>query len=133
MKKVILISTFFLFAGMNLLLAQNNTSKYSPLPIPSFNVLVTGETAFSEATGSGMGGNTKEKRDVIVRVSSTSHGMMKGDATVWVVKDMGAFVLGPYTVQYDETLTVPVDFGNWGVVIKAQTAVLADVWFSDQQ
>ena len=128
MKKVILISVIFLFAGLNNLIAQKGNPNINP--IPSFNVLVESKSAFADATGSGS--NTKGKRDVVIKVSSTSHGMASGDATVWVVKDYGAVVLGPFTIGYDQELDVPVDSGNWGVVIKSESAVLANVWFSDQ-
>ncbi|MEI6898608.1 MAG: hypothetical protein WCL00_01920 [Bacteroidota bacterium] len=126
MKKVILISVICLFAGLNNLFSQR-TANFNP--IPSFNVLVEGKSAFD---GANSGSNTKKKRDVVVRVSSTSHNMTTGDATVWVVKDYGAVVLGPYTIGYEQQLEIPVDEGNWGVVIKSDSSVLADVWFSDQ-
>ena len=126
MKKLILISVICLFAGLNNVFSQK-TGNINP--IPSFNVLVEGKSAFD---GANSGSNTKKKRDVIVRVSSTSHNMTTGDATVWVVKDFGAVVLGPFTVGFEEQLDIPVDEGNWGVVIKSETSVLADVWFSDE-
>jgi hypothetical protein len=124
MKKIILVSLIFLFAGVNFTFAQEKIIPSKTYSIPSFNVLVDGTASFME---DGTGGNTKEKRDINVKVHTTSH-KMSGDARVWFVKGNYEFILGPYTVAYNEVLTVPVDGDNWGVLVKSVEPAYFDVW-----
>jgi hypothetical protein len=127
MKKSILFFVIFFLAGIKFSIAQE-TYKPQILPIPSFNVLIDGNTAFQEE---GSGGGTREKRNLNVKVSTTSHGLMTGNARVYIIKGDFELVLGPYYVVYDEILSVPIDDGTWGTVIQAESGSYADVWIGD--
>jgi hypothetical protein len=128
MKKVVLLLVLILFAGVNFSYAKEK-SRIKPLPIPSFNVLIDERSAFLEE---GSGGNFREKRDLHVVVSTTSHGMSSGDARVWVVKGDYEVVLGPFYVAFEEELSVPIDGDQWGAVIQAQEDVYVDIWINGQ-
>ena len=127
MKKIIFLSLVFLLAGFSTLTAQNLPHNRKPHPIPSYRTLMVGNDAWQDYNTHG---NNKEKRDINVRVSIGSYRPGMGDAKVWVVKDWGNFVLGPYYVHFDEVLSVPVDWGSWGAVVQCSQTVSVDVWFS---
>ena len=124
MKTTILLTAMFFFAGISGLFAQNMQIN----PIPSFNYQLTAlTTGFQENPTHGV--PLREKRDMDVVISSSSTSPIPIFATVWVVKDNGSRILGPYTVLLDELLSVPIDnSGKWGVVIKCDWDVLASVW-----
>ncbi len=125
MKKIILIVAFILFTGLNGLLAQRLYFN----PIPSFNCPVTAEStaAFKELKTHPQGTN-REKRDMDVIISSSSTSIFSIFANVWIVKENENIVLGPYQIFENETLTVPIDNGRWGVVIRSDWNVTASVW-----
>jgi hypothetical protein len=125
MKKLLLLSVLFVFAGIAIANAQDNTKK-KPHPIPSFKTEMIGQDSWMDYNP---GGNKKEKRDVNIRVTTSSYRPNLGDAKVYVVKSTGYF-LGPFWVAYGEVLTVPVDWGQWGVSVNCGSPILVDVWFS---
>jgi hypothetical protein len=123
MKTAILISTFLLFAGLNGLFAQH----YQINPIPSFGVQLTDPTTgFQELLTHGAPNREKREMDVEITASTTS--TMPIFAKVWVVKKNGHKIKGPFTIFPGQLLSVPIDHGQWGVVIKCDWSVSASVW-----
>jgi hypothetical protein len=123
MKKLFFVAIFIVFAGLNGLVAQNLPT----YPIPSFNVELTAtNTAFQEPKVHGNPNREKREMDIVISSSSTSlHGVY---AKVWVVKDNGSVVKGPFRLYLDHVLEVPIDNGQWGVVINCKWDVSASVW-----
>jgi hypothetical protein len=123
MKKVILLTAIMLFSGLNGLLAQHPQIN----PIPCFGYQLTAlNTGFQESKMHGT--PTREKRDMEVVISTSSTNPIPEFARVWVVKDNGAVVLGPFTIFVDEPLTVPIDNGQWGVIIRSDFDLITSVW-----
>ena len=124
MKKIILIAAFIILAGMNGLFAQQIN------PIPSYNyVLTEPNTAFLEIRTHQTPGHEKRDMDVTISSSSTHPGLVY--AIVRVVKAKGHVVKGPYTIFLNHLLSVPIDHGNWGVIITCNWSVNASVWIED--
>jgi hypothetical protein len=131
MKKVILVATLILFSGLNCLLAQRvNMHPVSSrvLPIPSYNVKVKGKTTSFKELNNQDPILTREKRDMDVEISTSSTAPITVFATVWVVKANSLIINGPYIVYSDQTLSVPIDNEQWGVVINSDWEVFASVW-----
>jgi hypothetical protein len=122
MKKAILFAAFFLFAGLNCLVAQT----YPINPIPSFNYQLSEPTTVFAEVMHGQPSREKREMDVVISSSSTHPAFVYG--LVWVVKKNYAKILGPYLVFLDHKLEVPIDEGQWGVVIKCSFDVDASVW-----
>src|SRR5665647_3444426 len=114
MKKIIVVAIFILFAGVTGLMAQN----YPINPIPCFNYQLTQlNTVFQERTMM-HGTPTREKIEMDIVISSSSTSQNDVFAKVWVVKGNGSVVKGPYRIHLDHLLSVPIDHGQWGVIIK---------------
>jgi hypothetical protein len=132
MKKIILIATFILFAGVTSLFAQK--SHDGTLPIPSYNVKLNHQTAeFVEGGGKTFAppSNTKEKREMEIVISSSSTSPLDVYAKVWLIKKKGNVVKGPYTIYLDQPFTRSIDLGKWSVVMdcdfdNVQTSVCID-------
>ncbi len=123
MKKVTFIAVFILFAGLNSLLAQ----QVQIHPIPSYNCPLTSlNTGFQESNMHGTPGREKREMEVVISSSSTWPGQVF--AKVWVVKDNGSVVKGPYTIHLDDPLEVAIGDGQWGVIIRCDWDVSASVW-----
>lgn len=58
----------------------------------------------------------------------TSVGTKSCTATVWVYSLDQTTVLGPYTVTCGQTLSVPIDERQWGVLVESEEEVIVDVW-----
>ena len=120
MKKVTLTVCLLILFSVSAYL--QNVPTY---PIPSYNVNVNGTANFIPF-GSNLStlGNTKEKRsqNVAVRGSYGSY------ATVWVYSLDGLDVLGPYVVYAGETLSVPIDDRDWGVLVQTSYEIQVDVY-----
>ena len=120
MKKIILLSVIICFAYLGGLMAQVIN------PIPSFNFPMTPSQAlFGEIR---VNNNGKEKRDMLVEISTASHFSAQITAKVWVVKKNGNVVKGPYTIETGEPLSVPIYIGKWGVIVNCEWNVFVDVW-----
>ena len=123
MKTTILLAAFVLLTAMNGLFAQHP----QVYPIPSFNCFLTAQnTGFQEKKTHIA--PSREKRDMDVTISSSSTTPMPIYATVYLVKDNGATTLGPFTAFDNETLSVPIDNGQWAVIINCDWDILASVW-----
>ena len=123
MKKLMLLTAIIFFMGFNGLVAQDMKIN----PIPSFNYPLNGEKALFQERKSN-GNSTKEKRDMDIVVSSASQSLQPVFATVWVVKNLGSVVLGPFTVNDNEKLSIGIDNGTWGVMINSEYDVNVSVW-----
>jgi hypothetical protein len=123
MKKIVFLLTVILLASMVRLVAQN----YTVNPLPSYNFKMTDPQAlFGELRG--QLGNSREKRDMDVIISTTNHSPIPVVAKVWVVKNAGSVVMGPYFIVPNQLLTVGIDYGKWGVIVKCDSEVYVDVW-----
>jgi hypothetical protein len=49
-------------------------------------------------------------------------------ATVWIYSLDLQTVYGPYTVYGGETLSVGVDWGEWGAYVTTDDQIVVDVW-----
>lgn len=111
MKKVVLIASILLVAGISGLFAQ----KPQINPIPSFNYPVTSlMTAFQEQKYHGA--PQREKREIEVVISSSSSNPGQISAQIWLVKENALMMQGPFTIYLDELWTSPIDNGQWGVI-----------------
>jgi hypothetical protein len=124
MKKFILVTAVLLLTGFTSLYAQN----FPIQPIPSYGCpLVTERTGFQEIMTHATPGREKREMDVVISSSSTHPQMVS--AKVWVIKDNGTIVKGPYRIYLDQLLSVPIDNGKWNVVIKCKFSnINACVW-----
>ena len=124
MKKIILLSVVLIFTGLNGLMAQ-----FSKLnPIPCYNYQMTG--AYAGFQEPGQNNQTREKRDMNVEVTTSSDAMTEIFATVWIVEQNGSRVLGPYTIDCNEILSVELPSGTWRAVINCSWAVNVSVWIN---
>ena len=99
-------------------------------PIPSYNILLDGSANFRNLlTQKDTSNNCKEKRDIHIHLKSTVIGNTDCRATVWVYTLDQSTILGPYQIACDQTLTVPIDEREWGVIVQTDDEVLVDVWF----
>ena len=127
MKKMILIAAILLVTGFSNAIAQKHNRPPSLHPIPSFNYPITTlNTAFQETSVHGLPSREKRDMDVVISTSSTSTNNVS--ATVYIVKEYGTTVLGPFTVYPDQVLEVPIDYDQWGVVIQCDDPITASVW-----
>lgn len=125
MKKIIL-----LFVGIYLLsLSQVVAQNYNVNPIPSFNYIMTSQTAYFGEINTQLN-SQKEKRDMDVEISTANHSPFPIFAKVWVVRKSGNVVKGPYILHNNQLLSVPIDHGKWGVVIQCTWDVYANVWIN---
>ena len=126
MKKAILIASFIIFTGITGLFAQHVQIN----PIPCVNYQLTAEnTAFQEIITHV--NPSREKRDMDVTISSSSTHPSLVFAKVWVVKENGSVVKGPYYIHLNQVLSVPIDHSQWGVIINCGWSVNASVWIQD--
>jgi hypothetical protein len=121
MKKIMLLSVILFFTVSNGVIAQFANVN----PIPSYNYQMTTQSAGFQESGSG---ETREKRDMQVEITTSSDAMTDIFATVWIVKKNGTEVLGPFTVLCNEVLSVNLPKGKWGVVINCSWQVIVSVW-----
>ena len=126
MKKVILFTAILLMACVFMDGYPQGIPTY---PIPSYNITVDGYANFRENYHSVNLKQTKEKREVNVHVKSV-FGSQGCQATVWVYSLDQTTILGPYTVNCDETLVVQIDERDWGVLVESEEEITVDVWFN---
>jgi len=98
--------------------------------IPSYNISVNGLANFRENYSSGNPNQIQEKREVNVQIKC---GTRDCQAIVWVYRLDRSIILGPYTVDCDNTLTVEVDGSEWGVLVQSEEGVFVDVWFGQAE
>ena len=99
-----------------------------PYPIPSYNVLVQTNAAFQETSIP----TNKGKRNINVHpkpLQSTDSSSCFCIVLIYSLDKQD--VLGPYTVNCSETLTVPIDEREWGVLVTSDTPVEVSVWIDE--
>jgi len=126
MKTVFFVLCFIVFISVNPLSGQD----FKFYPIPSFNVLVDPAAIFQDMQG---GSNSKAKREIIVHTKKSN----KSDssscfASVTLYTLDHQTILGPYTVNCDETLSVEIDDRDWGVSVTSLTEIEVSVWIELQ-
>lgn len=124
MKKVVLFLVVMLFTGLG---AQAQMAKVNPIPTFDYQ-MAPGVAAFME---NGNAGETREKRDMNVEVSSSSDGITDIFVTVLLVKKNSTETLGPFTVYCNETLTVDLPKGKWGAFVTSSYSVNISVWIEN--
>ncbi len=95
-------------------------------PIPSYNVHVNGYANFRDNYVI-KSNPSKAKQELDVQARTTS-GSQNCQATVWVYSLDQTTVLGPYTITCGQTLTIPIDEREWGVLVESDEDVIIDVW-----
>ena len=123
-----------------LLLLLGVQKVFCQYPIPSYNVNVISKATFQESQGStgvsllnrnnnGQVWAPMAKREMDVRVNCSGvspNGTCQ--ATVWVYSLDGQTILGPYTVNGGDVLSVPIDDRDWGVLVITDDDITVDVW-----
>lgn len=120
----------FMFACILIAIQAGYAQNFKPLPIPSFESPVNGQSVFQENNPSSKS-NTKGKRKIYVKVSS-QRGVdsLACEATVWVYSLDHTTIYGPFIVSCGETLEVEIDEREWGVLVESEFMVYVDVWTS---
>jgi hypothetical protein len=126
MKKIILFSVILFLTGLNVSLAQ----MVKVNPIPFYDYYMTEQYSAFQEKGTD---ETREKRDMNVAVIPSSDGITDIFATVTLVKKNGTQVLGPYTVYANETLTVELPKGKWGVIVNSGFDLFVSVWIGNNR
>ena len=126
MKKLILITALVCLAGLNQLFAVN--------PIPSYNVFVSGKSAFQESGKPGDNGTPgKERRQMNIETSSASTpppstGFGRPMVSVVLYQIDGHNSMGPYYIYVGQSLSVGIDDSPWGVSINSESPSFVNVY-----
>ena len=122
MKKILLLTVSILMVSVT----------FGQFPIPSFNVPVTGKALFVSTGTININGTSQsliaEKRDVNVTNEGGGNGPIGGYLMFFVTCATQPIVLGPYTVAAGQTISVPIDDGQWGVAIGTSQTTPVSVW-----
>ncbi len=127
MKKIVILSAILLFASIQLLSAQERKES-NFLPIPSFGVEVAGTAAFQEFSSPSM---NRERRELNIQTSTTSHGLTNGEIEVWIVKVDGQTIIGHYFMNIGDNLKVGIGSEKCAVAMKSTSAALVNVFIGD--
>ncbi|MFH1160083.1 MAG: hypothetical protein V1733_03950 [bacterium] len=101
-------------------------------PIPSWNAPVYYEENFQESGTKPQGSKSaKGKRTMNIKAKGTD-GQTPCQATVWVYSLDERDILGPYTVDCEETLPVEIDERLWGVLVQTEDHIYVDVWIDQE-
>jgi hypothetical protein len=119
MEKRLLIFLFVIWAGVS-------QSVQAQHPIPSYSAPVMGRALFVTDTNLPDGKTTIKIR----RICSISLGVPKEPAfvRVWVFSIDQVTILGPFYLGCNQTLEVPIDDREWGVLVESVEEVVLDVW-----
>ena len=114
MKKVLILAII----SVIVLFIQSSSAQVIPTyPIPSYGVNVSGYANFRE----GYRNSSKSTKERIkLNTVVTSVGDKNCTATVWVYSLDQTTVLGPYTATCGQTLSVPIDERQWGVLVESE-------------
>jgi hypothetical protein len=99
-------------------------------PIPSYNTAVDGYADFMNIHSSPQQ-NNKDRRQLIVHMKSANGPNQPCQATIWVYCLDLTTILGPYSLACGETLSVPIDERQWGVMVESTDKVIVDVWIEE--
>jgi len=110
-------------------------------PIPSYNIPVVTMAIFRESNISIQGNqlikniNTlkdspMKKRIMNIQVNCVGKSLGLCQATVWVYSLDGQDILGPFTVDGGDVLSVPIDDRDWGVLVDTGDDITVSVWIT---
>jgi hypothetical protein len=120
--------------GIVLIIGVGNSKIYSQqipvYPIPSYNVPINGYANFKDLF-SPPPGNSKGKREFNIHVKSANGPVQNCQATAWIYTLDYTTVLGPFTIECGETLTVPIDEREWGSLVESEDNIMVDVWIDE--
>ena len=119
----------FLILFLFMAISGLNGQTVPTYPIPSYNITVNGYANFANIHST-TPDNTKGKRQVSIHLKSGPLADTNCVSTVWVYSLDQTSILGPYTVNCGETLTVDIDERDWGVLVESEEQVIVDVWFN---
>jgi len=135
MKKIILLAAILLVTGISNLVAQNG---HNEQPIPSFGYKLTQQTTlFTERDMSfaptsnvqSIAPPSREKREMEIVISSSSTSPTDVFATVWLVKNKGNQVKGPYILFLDQPFSKEINFEKWHIIMTCNFEnVKTNVW-----
>jgi hypothetical protein len=97
-------------------------------PIPSYNVTVDGYADFMNQISTPQQNYDKGIRRVIIHLKSAVEPSIPCQATVWVYSLDLTTVLGPYSLECGDELSVQIDERDWGVFVETEDKVIVDVW-----
>jgi len=104
-----------------------NAQEIKTYPIPSYNVISFGCTDFSEQTSKIKCELSKGRRNLNV----ASSGGSSCPAQIWIYSLDRLDILGPYTLNPGETLTVEINEREWGVSSESVCQVTLSVWIEE--
>ena len=127
MKKLLFLTLLFFVFQLSLVRAEQ--------PIPSYHARIYHMGNFLEHNNGFertplIVKSTKEKRDIEIQ-ATVATGNPKGVAIIYVYSSDMKDILGPFLVNSDETLSVPVDDREWGVFVISDNHIYVDVWTSE--
>ncbi len=130
MKNVTLISILF----VAILGCTQTCAQGIPIyPIPSSNINVNGYANFMENRQSESLLQTEGKRVINVDVNTPfGYGDEDYQARIWVYSLDNTSVLGPFTVNCNEPLSVIIDDREWGVLAETNEELIFSVWIDSQ-
>ena len=123
MKKLFLFTTLV----MCLWIPSGKAQNFKTYPIPSYNILSYGIANFLEESKKSCKDAPLEMRHIHIKCIASN----TCPVTVWIYSKDGLDILGPYTVNPGEILTVEIDDREWGVYTTADCEVLISVWIDD--
>jgi hypothetical protein len=102
-------------------------------PIPSYVVAVTQQAYFEEQRNLALINLMPQaKRELDVQVQSPTISTVSPCATIWVYSLDRQTILGPYTLDNSDILSVPIDERLWGVFLEATYELNASVWINGE-
>ena len=130
MKKIILLTVSILMVTVVFGQTPNGSSQ---MPIPSYNVPVTGRALFVGNT-TNINNNQAliaEKRDMNVSNEGGGNGPVGGTMTVYITRVDQSIVLGPYSIGAGQTISVPIENSPWDVIMVTSQTTLVNVWIDN--
>jgi hypothetical protein len=118
MKAIFIVTTMLIWSSLWTASAQQT------YPIPSYSVLVTDHTVFSEQIINANYKHAKGKRNINV----ASSGGSQCPVQVWIFSLDKQDIFGPYIINPGETLIVAIDDREWGVLSESSCQAIMSVW-----
>lgn len=123
MKKIMLFGILLFFVSF----LKINAQGIKTYPIPSYNILSNGSSNFKEMVAKNILFQSRGHREVNVKNS----GGQLCPIQIWVYSIDGQSILGPFTVNPDETIRIEIDEREWGVYSESECEAIISVWIED--
>jgi hypothetical protein len=122
MKKAGIVSVMIFLASVSQVFSQKTTI----YPIPSYNISVYGNVIFQEDNA--LYESSKGKKTI--HVSAANSLLMTPDyhGIFYVYSLDGQTTYGPYTIHFNETMSVEADDRLWGVRYESNCLMSVSVW-----